>query len=171
MPPRPLWISPCPPWAPLADALSPASSCAKAPRFVAVLDQQPCRLLVGFLALHADQRPAALHFRALQLEFQVPVAVALARIADRHPAALVPDDDLAGAVPALGYLAFELGVREGMIFHLHGHALDGGIVAGALGHRPALHRAVQLQPEVIMQPAGPVLLDDEGAGRFSRFLR
>src|SRR3546814_8577849 len=49
---------------------------------------------------------------------------------------------------------------------LHGHALDARIVAGALGHRPAFHGAVQFRAEVVVQPAGPVLLDDEGAPSF-----
>ncbi len=121
--------------------------------------------------------PAALHLRAHQVEFQVAVPISLARVAYRLPGAFVPDDDLAGAVLALRNLAFELVVGDGVVFHLDGHALDGRIVAGPFGHRPAFHGAVQLQPEIVVQPGGPVLLDHEGprggaglaaGGRFRR---
>ena len=39
-----------------------------------------------------------------------------------------------------------------------------GVVAGPLGHRPAGHRPVDLEPHVVVQPARVVLLDDEGEG-------
>ncbi|MNT70851.1 hypothetical protein D3C72_2092800 [compost metagenome] len=48
-----------------------------------------------------------------------------------------------------------------MVFHLHRHALVVRIVAGAFRHGPAFHRAIEFQTKVVVQPAGPVLLDDE----------
>src|SRR5207247_7009893 len=57
--------------------------------------------------------------------------------------------------------ALEGAVLERMILDVHGEALVGGIEAGTLGHRPALEDAFELEPEVVVQPARRVLLDDE----------
>src|SRR5690606_19966784 len=114
---------------------------------IAVLDQQPGGLFLGFAALHAYQGPAPAQLGAVQVELQVPVAVTLAGVAYRHPDALVPYDDLARAILALGDFPLELVVGNGVVFYLDGHALDRWIETGALGHRPAFHRAIEFQPE------------------------
>ena len=49
-----------------------------------------------------------------------------------------------------------------MVFHLHGEALYRRVQTGALGHSPALHHAVELEPQVVVQVTGGVLLNDEG---------
>lgn len=50
----------------------------------------------------------------------------------------------------------------------HGEALDFGIGAGALGHRPALEDAVRLDAEIPVQPGCVMLLDDEAVAAFAR---
>ncbi|MCY1188357.1 hypothetical protein D9M73_294560 [compost metagenome] len=47
---------------------------------------------------------------------------------------------------------------------MHRQALDLGVQGRPLGDRPALEGAVELQPEVVMQPGGIVLLDAELQG-------
>src|SRR5690606_10078305 len=46
-----------------------------------------------------------------------------------------------------------------MILDVHGQPLVRRVEAGALGDGPALERAVELEPEVIVQAAGVVALD------------
>lgn len=49
-----------------------------------------------------------------------------------------------------------------MILDLDGEPLLAGDQARAASHCPALQHAADLEPEVVVQPAGGVLLDDEG---------
>ena len=131
-------------------------------RVVALLDQQPGLLPLAGAAVHAHQRPAAAELLAVQPELQLAGAIAGARIADRFPGAVVPHDHRAAAVLAFRDLAFEAAVVERMVLHVHGHALVGRVEARPLGNGPALQRAIELEPEVVVQVAGGVLLDDEG---------
>src|SRR5262249_24102742 len=96
-----------------------------------------------------------------------PAAHALVRRAQGPPAPGAPHPPRPPAVLALGNGALEAAVFERMILHLHGEALVGGVEARALGHRPALERAVELEPEIVMEMAGCVLLDHEGQIRRS----
>jgi len=48
-----------------------------------------------------------------------------------------------------------------VILGVHGKALLSGNETWALGHGPALHHAVELEPEIIMQASCRMLLDDE----------
>src|SRR5690606_22867549 len=66
----------------------------------------------------------------------------------------------AAAVFALGNRAFERRVIEGVIFRAHGESLDAGVAAWAIRHGPAFENAVQLQPEIVVQTPGIVLLDE-----------
>lgn len=98
-------------------------------------------------------------------------------IADRLPPSLVPDDDFAGAIFAFWNAPFKAGIGKGMIFDLDGHAFIVRVNAGSFGNGPAFHYAVEFKPEVVVQAAGPMLLNNEGkrinAGfaTFSRFRR
>jgi len=83
------------------------------------LDEQPGRLAaVVPAAMHAHQRPAALEFVSVQGELQLALAQPLDGIVHGFPPALVPDDHPAGTVLALGNLALERVVRQGMVFDL-----------------------------------------------------
>ena len=131
---------------------------------VLLLDQQP-RLLLFAVALHPHQHPAAVQLVAAQLELQVAVAIALARVAVGQPGALVPDDHLAGAVLLRRDRALERVVRDRVVLDVNRHAPVVRVEARPLRHRPALHRAVELEAEVVVQPRRPVLLHDERARR------
>ena len=124
------------------------------------LDEQP-GVLAGVLAFDADERPAPLQLVAVELEFEIALGITFVGIADGHPGALVPDDDFARAVLFGGDDAFEGVVADGVVFDVDGHAFVGRIEAGAFGHGPAFHGAVELEAQVVMQAAGPVFLDDE----------
>ena len=50
-----------------------------------------------------------------------------------------------------------------MILDVHREAPLEGVEARPLGHGPALQRALELEPEIVVQPRRRVLLDDEGA--------
>src|SRR5262249_11989346 len=86
---------------------------------------------------------------------------ALVRIPQRFPGAAVPQDDRAGAVLALRDGAFEAAIVQRMILDMHGQPLFAGNEAGPARDRPAFQDAVHLQAEIVMQPGGVVLLDDE----------
>ena len=66
--------------------------------------------------------------------------------------------------------ALEVAVVERMVLGPHRQALVVGIEARPLGHRPALEHAVQLEPEVPVQPGRVVLLDDEAVALARPFL-
>src|SRR5262249_55577947 len=51
-------------------------------------------------------------------------------------------------------------VFDRMILHLHREPLDRRIHAGTFGHGPALHHAVDLEPEIEMQMTRVMLLND-----------
>ena len=69
--------------------------------------------------------------------------------------------DRAAAVLALRDRALERGVAEGVVLDLHRQPLDRRIERRPLGDRPALEHAVGLEPEIVVQVRGVVLLDDE----------
>ena len=96
-----------------------------------------------------------------KLEFEISVPIGLVRIVLRRPVPGIPDDDLAGSVLRGRDDAFECRVGKRMVFDFNCHALDLWIEARPFRNRPALHHAVQFQPEVILQAAGPMLLYDE----------
>ena len=135
---------------------------------VVLLDEEPVGLgLVEppELAVHADERPLALHLGAVEDELERAVAQAGVDVGVgglRLPGALVPEHDGAAAVLALGDDAFEAAVLHGVVFDLDGEALVRDDVAGALGDGPGLEDAVPAEAEVVVEVRGGVLLDAEG---------
>src|SRR6185312_14231022 len=125
---------------------------------VALLDEEPRLLALVLVAVHAHQRPAPVELLAVELELELAFTVALARIAEGQPFAAVPNDHGASAVLPGRDHALEARVGERMVLHVHRHAPHVRIEARALGHRPALERAVELEAEVVMQPPRRVLL-------------
>src|SRR3546814_5887966 len=79
---------------------------------VVALDEQPVLLLVARLLRHAHQMPAPAELLALQLEIEVPLGIALPGIAQRRPAAAVPQHHRAAAVLALRNGALEVADRK-----------------------------------------------------------
>ena len=127
---------------------------------VLLLEQKPRVLPITGLA-NAHQLPQAGQLFAVQPKDELALLHALARVADRFPRAAIPDDDVAGAVLLRRDRAFERTVRDRMVLDMDRHALFGGVVARSLRHRPRPQHAVELEPEVVVQPGGRVLLDHE----------
>ena len=100
-------------------------------------------------------------FSPCSVNLSLPASQPFVGIDFRLPGASVPDHDRAAAVFALRDHALERGVVERMILDLNGQRLHRWVEAGPLRHRPAFERAVVLQAEVVVQPAGGVLLNDE----------
>src|SRR5690606_23324456 len=57
--------------------------------------------------------------------------------------------------------AFEIGVLDRVVLDVHGEGSHLGVERRALGDRPAGQRPVDLEPQVVVEPPGPVPLDDE----------
>ena len=87
--------------------------------------------------------------------------VTLMRVAVRLPTAAIPDHDGAAAVLPLRNGPFECVVLDRMIFHVDREALLARNKTRTAGDRPALHHAVELEPQVVMQATRRVFLDDE----------
>ena len=98
---------------------------------------------------------------------------------DRVVRAAVPDEHVAGAVLLVGDAPFELVVGHRVVLGLNRQTARGRVVARALRHRPAHHRPVDFEPEVVVQAPRVVFLHDEhgadlghrrGTGHGRRFL-
>ena len=146
-------------------------------RIVLLVDQQPLLALVVLeggarrragAAAGPDDREAALHLLAAEAELQLAVGDGLPRIERRRlglPGAPVPDDDVAGAVLLGGDDALEVEVLDRVVLDVDRHPPDGRVERGALGHGPGHEHALDLQPEVVVEPGRPMALDDEAPGR------
>ena len=85
-----------------------------------------------------------------------------------HPRAVVPDDDVPAAVLAVRDDPLEVEVLDGVVLDVHREVADLRIQGEALGHGPAHEHAVDLEPEVVVQRAGPVTLDHEARRAVAR---
>ena len=142
---------------------------------VALVDEQPLLAVVVLeRALRAAPRPTArahdreptLELLAVQPELQLAVPDGLAAIERRGlrlPRAPVPDDHVTGAVLLGRDDALEVEVLDRVVLDVDGHAPGLRVEGGALGDGPADEDAVDLEPEVVVQPGRPVALDDEPA--------
>ncbi len=104
-----------------------------------------------------DERPEAL--QAVSVEPHREAAVLL--LLDQLVGATIPDLDRPGAVLTGGYLSLEVGVGERMILDVNRQVTLGARHGHALRHRPAREDAAPLEPQVIVEPARRVPLDDE----------
>jgi hypothetical protein len=75
--------------------------------------------------------------------------------------AVIPDDDLTGAVLTLGNGPLELPVVERVILDVDREVIGLGVHRQALGQRPRHEHAVAFESKVPVQRSGVVLLDDE----------
>src|SRR5262249_34791520 len=136
-------------------------------RIVLRFDEKPVGLAVARAAAQAHQVPGAVKLLAVEGERELAFVEPPVRVILRLPRAAIPDHHGAAAVLALGDRAFERVVLGRVVLHLHGEPLLARNEARAARDGPALHHAVELEPQVVMQPARGVLLDDElmpGAG-------
>src|SRR5262245_43996712 len=103
--------------------------------------------------MHAHEMPAAVQLLAVEREGEIALLEALVRIVLGMPAPTVPDQHGAAAVLALRDRTFERVVLDRVILDLHGKPLLAGIEARTARDRPALHHAVELEPQVVVQAA------------------
>ena len=127
---------------------------------IVALDHQPLPaaslLAVATSAAHALERPGALELVAVEFEIDLAVVV----IAVDMPLAAIPDHHGAGAVTFRNH-AFEIAVVERMILDLHRQMLLSRLEARPLGQRPAAQHAILFQPQIVVQPAGVMLVNHE----------
>ena len=129
--------------------------------FVAVLDQEPVGALAAVaVALHPHQHPAAVQLVAMQREFQVALLEAALGIIG-FPDAAIPQHDGAAAILVVRDGAFEIAVVQRVILDLDRQPLVVRIERGSSRHRPGFEDAVELQPQIVMQPGRVMLLDHE----------
>ena len=129
---------------------------------VAVLDEQPLRLALA-AAAHANERERAGESLAVERELDVATLVTSAQGIDAPVVRLVgpavPQHDGAAAVLAGGDRPLERVVLDRVILDLHGEAPLRRIERRPLRHRPALHHAVELEAEIVVEMTRGVLLD------------
>ena len=135
------------------------------------LDEQPRLGLLAAARLHPHEMPSPLDPCAVEGEFQMALGETFVGIADRGPAAAIPHDHRAAAVLALRNVALEVEILDRMVLGAHREPLLAQREARAAGDGPALEHAVELEPQVVVKPAGGMLLHHELAGRVSRGLR
>src|SRR5262249_55240949 len=124
-------------------------------------DQKPRLLLLPAPAVHAHEMPSPVQLLAVQGESEMTFLVARMRVALRVPAAAVPNHDGAAAILSLRDGSLECVVFDRMIFHVDRKPLLVRNEARAAGDRPALHHAVDLDPQGVVPTPRGVLLDDE----------
>ena len=111
----------------------------------------------------AHQHPRSFELVAVERELQVALLQRRIDIVDfRRPGALVPQHHDAGAV-AFRDDSFERAVLDRMILDVHRQPLRLRIERRSLRHRPRQQHAVVLEPEVVVQVAGEMLLHAEEA--------
>ena len=97
------------------------------------------------VGLRPDEDEVALQALAVDGELQLALGeLGVGVLVDRLPGALVPQDDLARAVVALGNLAGEGGVVDGVVLDTDGEAADAFALGRPLGHRPTEEDALVL---------------------------
>ncbi len=77
------------------------------------------------------------------------------------PIAAIPELHGAAAVLVIWNGAFEIAVIERMVLDLDREPLVVRIERGTARHCPRFENAVELQPEIVMQPSRVMLLDHE----------
>ena len=136
---------------------------------VFVFDEQP--LVAFFAALQLDQDEAAAQLLSIQAEFNLASLQLQQRVEARRlgltgivfhdKRSAVPDHDASRAVVAFGNLALEAAILQRMILGHHCKPFVGIALRRPLRHRPGLQRAVNRQPEVVVQPRRGMLLHHE----------
>src|SRR6185503_5765349 len=95
--------------------------------------------------------------------FQLALLQPRLGIADRLPAAVVPQHHRAAAILALGDRALEIAITDGVILDFDRQSLVVRVEAGPLGDRPALQHPAQAEAEIVMQPGCGMFLHHEEA--------
>lgn len=131
---------------------------------IVVFDQQPiCPLAAVAIIAHAHQHEAAVQALALQGELEVAFCQRLLRalISFRFPIAPIPEHDRAAAVLTFRNGAFEVAIVQRVILDLDCQPLVVRVEGWAFGDSPGFKDAIELEPQVVVQPGGIMFLDDE----------
>ena len=107
--------------------------------------------------MRGDEGPRAHQPLALQPDGETAVRLLLDELV-RPP---IPDLDGSGPVLAFRDLALELRIFDRVVLDVHGEVLLTRLERDALGDGPARQGAVALEPEVVVEAARVVALDDE----------
>jgi hypothetical protein len=128
---------------------------------VLLLQQQPL-VVLGALELH--QREAALELSPEQPKIELTALDALlCGLLEVGDAPDVPGDHRTGAVVTLWDDVFEVDVLERVILGQHGEPTFGGVEARAARTGEAFQRVANLQPHVVVGPAGVMQVHHEAA--------
>ena len=134
--------------------------------WLAGLDEQP--FVTAFLAPILHQNPLTLQLFAAQNDVHLALVESRGRIAGEvFVFALIPDHHCARAVVAGRDGALEACVFEGMIFDVHGEPRFPQFRRRTFRHCPGTEHALHLQPPVVVQVTGLVLLNDEAVNAFA----
>ena len=126
---------------------------------ILVLDHQP---FVAFFALFQfHQNKAAPQFFPVQaeLDFSLFQLLQRAEVALQVKSPTVPYHHCSRAIIAFRNFPFEIAVVQRMILGHDRQPLVRVALRRSLGHGPRLQRPIDGQPEIVVQPRGPVLLN------------
>jgi hypothetical protein len=129
-----------------------------------MLDQQPIGAFASATVIaHSHQHPFPVQPLALQREFQFPFLQRGSRVNPglRMPVAAIPQLHGATAVLSLRDRAFEIAVLEWVVLDLDRQALIGRIERRAASDRPGFEYAIEFEPQVVVESARSVFLNDE----------
>lgn len=132
--------------------------------FVMMLDQQPVGSFSAIaIVAHPHQDETAMQPLAMKRELEVALLQGLfwRLAAFRLPVAAIPQHHRATAILTLWNRAFEVAIVERVILDLDHETLVVRIERWPLSHRPGFEHPVELEPQIIMEPCGVVLLDHE----------
>jgi hypothetical protein len=133
---------------------------AKTGVIVGFLEQEPTvATVLAAAAFH--EVPHAFELLAMKLELEMPSGIALLGVGLGRPGPAIPDHHRARTVLLRGDHALEFAILERMVLDVHGQSLVVRIEARPLGDGPREKHAVELQPEVEVQPRCGMLLDHE----------
>src|SRR5438552_7390273 len=119
-------------------------------------------LIFLFVAPNPNERPLAFGFFAFQNEMQLAVAQGSKRLLTVSVVGPpVPHHHGSAAVISLRNYPLEIFVLDGMIFHFHAEMFFTLLPGQPFRDCPRLENTVHLQPKIVMQTAGIMLLNDE----------
>src|SRR5207248_2605413 len=98
---------------------------------------------------------------AVQRDVEMAFRQTFVGIESRLPAPAIPHDHRAAAVLAFWNVALEIEVLHRMVFGADSQPFFAGDQARPFGHGPALERAAELEPQIVMNAPRVVLLDHE----------
>jgi hypothetical protein len=132
---------------------------------IALLDQQPLfwPSPARCARSHPNERESAEELFTLKHNVDLTAGkLRLERECVARPvAAPIPDHDCSGAILAFWNDAFKVRILERMVLCPDGEALFRGVHGRTLWHGPGYENATDFEPEVVVQVARSVLLDNK----------